>query len=85
MGHGQHLWQPNQTGHLHTYDERRSNMKEVTRTVLIADEGMMLTNGETFAKSVELGDWDKAENYREITEAEYNELQAKLEITENIV
>lgn len=52
-------------------------MKEVTRTVLIADEGMMLTNGETFAKSVELGDWDKVDNYREITEAEYNELQAK--------
>lgn len=56
-----------------------SGMKEITRTVLIADEGMMLTNGETFAKSVELGDWDKVENYTEITEAEYNELQAKLE------
>ena len=54
-------------------------MKEVTRTVLIADEGMMLTDGETFAKSVELGDWDKVENYREITEAEYNKIQAKLE------
>ena len=54
-------------------------MKEVTRTVLIADEGMMLTDGEIFAKSVELGDWDKVENYREITEDEYNELQAKLE------
>ena len=61
------------------HDERRNNMKEVTRTVLIADEGMMLTNGETFAKSVELGDWDKVENYREITEAEYNKIQAKLE------
>ncbi len=54
-------------------------MKEVTRTVLIADEGMMLTNGETYAKSVELGDWDSAENWREITEAEYEEIQARLE------
>jgi len=54
-------------------------MKEVTRTVLIADEGMMLTNGETYAKSVELGDWDSAENWREITKEEYDELCAKLE------
>lgn len=54
-------------------------MKKFTRTVLIADEGKMLTDGEIFAKSVELGDWDKVENYREITEAECNELQAKLE------
>lgn len=54
-------------------------MKTFTRTVLIADEGKMLTDGETYAKSVELGDWDKAENYTEITEAEYDEIQAKLE------
>ena len=52
-------------------------MKTFTRTVLIADEGKMLTDGETYAKSVELGDWDKVENYREITEAEYNKIQAK--------
>lgn len=54
-------------------------MKTFTRTVLIADEGKMLTDGETYAKSVELGDWDKAENYTEITEAEYDEIQARLE------
>lgn len=54
-------------------------MKTFTRTVLIADEGKMLTDGETYAKSVELGDWDKAENYREITTEEYDEIQAKLE------
>ena len=52
-------------------------MKTFTRTVLIADEGMMLTNGETYAKSVELGDWDKVENYREITEVEYNAVLEK--------
>ena len=54
-------------------------MKTFTRTVLIADEGKMLTDGETYAKSVELGDWDKAENYREITTEEYDEIQARLE------
>jgi hypothetical protein len=54
-------------------------MKTFTRTVLVADEGKMLTDGENYAKSVELGDWDKAENYYEITTEEYDEIQAKLE------
>ena len=54
-------------------------MKTFTRTVLIADEGKMLTDGEIYAKSVELGDWDKAENYHEITTEEYDEIQARLE------
>lgn len=54
-------------------------MKTLTRTVLVADEGMMLTNGETYAQSIELGDWDKAENYREITEAEYNDIKVEQE------
>ena len=54
-------------------------MKTFTRTVLVADEGKVLTNGETYAQCVELGDWDKAENYHEITKEEYDEIQAKLE------
>lgn len=60
---------------------RGKNMKSVniTRVVLIADEGKMLTNGEVYGKSIVLGDWDSANNYREITVEEYNELQAKLE------
>ena len=45
-------------------------MKTFTRTVLVADEGKMLTDGEIYAKSVELGDWDKPENWHEITDAE---------------
>jgi hypothetical protein len=61
------------------HNERRYNMKTFTRTVLIADEDKMLTDGEIYAKSVELGDWDKAENYREITEEEYEKIQAKYE------
>lgn len=54
-------------------------MKTFTRTVLIADEGKMLTDGEIYAKSVELGDWDKAENYHEITTEEYDEIMSKNE------
>ena len=58
---------------------RGKNMKSVniTRVVLIADEGKVLTNGEVYGKSIVLGDWDSANNYREITVEEYNELQAK--------
>ena len=45
-------------------------MKISTRTVIVADEGKVLTNGEIYAKSITLGDWDKAENYHEILESE---------------
>jgi hypothetical protein len=54
------------------------------RTVLTANEGMILTNGEIYAKRIELGDWDNAENYREITEEEYNALMTE-EGGENLV
>ena len=54
-------------------------MKTFTRTVLIADEGKMLTDGEIYAKSVELGDWDKAENYHEITTEEYEQIMSESE------
>ena len=46
-------------------------MKTVTRTVLIAEDGMMLTNGESYGKEVYLKvDGDISEG-REITEEEY--------------
>ena len=54
-------------------------MKKFTRTVIVAEEGMMLTDGETYAQSIELGDWDKAENYHEITTEEYDEIMSKNE------
>ena len=41
------------------------------QTVLKADEGKMLTNGETFAMVVYLGKNDSADNWHEINEAEY--------------
>ena len=42
---------------------------------LIASEGMTLTNGETYGKTVYLAQNDTADNWREITDAEAEELQ----------
>ena len=44
-------------------------------TVLKADEGMTLTNGETFGKVVYLGINDSADNWHEITDAEAQAMQ----------
>jgi len=44
-------------------------------TVLKADEGFTLTNGETFGKVVYLGINDSADNWREITDEEAQQLQ----------
>lgn len=38
----------------------------VENNVITADEGMTLTNGETYSKKVYLGKWDNPENWREI-------------------
>ena len=45
--------------------------------VLTASEGMVLTNGEAFGKSITLGRNDSAENWHEITEEEYEKILAK--------
>lgn len=45
--------------------------------IIIADDGMMLTNNEVYAKTIRLGNWDKAENYHEITYKEYEEILEK--------
>jgi hypothetical protein len=54
----------------------------ITETIkiekLIASDGMTLTNGEVFAKEIFLGSGDSAENWREITDAEAEELQKEL-------
>ena len=42
---------------------------------LTAAEGMVLTNGDVFVVEVWLGDWDSAENWREITKEEADALQ----------
>lgn len=47
--------------------------------MLKADEGKVLTNGEVYGKVIVLGNGDKAENYREITDEEYWEIQSESE------
>ncbi|MBQ7799641.1 MAG: hypothetical protein IJ370_04040 [Oscillospiraceae bacterium] len=40
---------------------------------LIAADGMILTNGDTYGKEIFLGSGDDVSNWHEITEAEYEE------------
>ena len=54
----------------------------ITSIKLIASKGMILTNGETYGKEVYLGTGDKPENWSEITEEEYEKIQAELEDAE---
>ena len=49
------------------------------QTVLKADDGKVLTNGNTYGKVVYLGKDDSAENWREITDEEYTQLTADAE------
>ena len=46
-------------------------------TEIHADEGLTLTNGEVYTKQIYLGSVDRVENWREITDAEVEELIAK--------
>ena len=56
-------------------------MTETTITMrkLTASEGCVLTNGDVYGKEVYLGVNDSAENWHEITDAEYAEAMEKLE------
>lgn len=50
------------------------------RTILYADEGMILTDGEIYGREIFLAEGMTAENFREIPEAEYEEImKEKLE------
>ena len=59
-------------------------MTETTITMrkLTASEGYVLTNGYAYGKEVYLGVNDSADNWHEITDAEYNDYLAKLEQVE---
>ena len=50
-------------------------MTTIELTKLTASDDMILTNGEAFGKEIYLGVNDSAENWHEITEEEYNEIQ----------
>ena len=52
-------------------------MTNVSERTITADEGYMLTNGTVYAKSVRLGDWDSADNWHEVTVAEYEAKMAQ--------
>ena len=56
-------------------------MIESTITIkkLTASEGHTLTNGEAYGKEIYLGVNDKAENWHEITDAEYEAITAEQE------
>ena len=46
---------------------------------LTASDGHILTNGEAYGKEIWLGKNDNADNWHEITDAEYAEIMEKLE------
>jgi hypothetical protein len=46
---------------------------------MTASEGMILTNGEAYSKEIYLGVNDTPYNWREITDAEYEEILRKQE------
>ena len=48
---------------------------------LTASDGMVLTNGEVYGKEIYLGVNDSAENWHEITDAEYEKILAEKEAT----
>ena len=54
------------------------------RTVLYADEGMILTNGEAYGKTVFLADGVSENDFYEITEDEYEKIveEKTIEFTE---
>ena len=51
----------------------------VSATVICADEGKILTDGKVYGRTIYLAKNRSPEEFHEITEAEYEEIQSKLE------
>lgn len=49
---------------------------------IMANVGMVLTNGEAFGKEIYLGVNDNENNWREITDAEYEKILSEQEAAE---
>jgi hypothetical protein len=45
----------------------------------------MLTNGDIYASSVRLGDWDSPDNWHEVTVEEYEAKMAEIAEEEDVV
>ena len=58
---------------LKTYWRNTMKSQSIELTKLVADEGMVLTNGETYSTVVYLGINDSPENWHEIPETEIPE------------
>lgn len=48
----------------------------ITVRKLTADDGYVLTNGKVYGKEIYLGIYDSADNWHEITDAEYEAIMA---------
>ena len=52
----------------------------IKQTILTADEGMYLTNGETYGKTVVLPESANTNDWYEITDIEYNRITESEEL-----
>ena len=52
-------------------------IEEIKLRKMVATDGFVLTNGETYGKEIYLGKNDTPENWHEITETEYNQILAE--------
>ena len=52
----------------------------ITLKEIVASEGHVLTNGREYSKKIYLGVNDSADNWHEITDAEYTDIMKKLDL-----